>query len=82
MLIDYINSIPEEDREAFAKRCGTSLGYLRQVAYGNRRCRESLAINVERESVRKVLCEELRPDVDWAFLRSSDSQVPSRLLTA
>jgi len=74
-LIDYINSITETERERLATKCGTSLGYLRQVAYGNRRCRESLAINIERESNRMVVCEELRPDVDWFFLRQSNVKV-------
>jgi DNA-binding transcriptional regulator YdaS (Cro superfamily) len=29
------------------------------------------AIQIERITGRKVTCEELRPDVDWAYLRNS-----------
>lgn len=70
-LIDYLNAIPVEARDPFAKRCGTSFNYLRQVAYGNRPCPEKLAVNLERETNRLFLCEQLCPDVDWAFIRST-----------
>ncbi|MCY0913228.1 YdaS family helix-turn-helix protein [Massilia sp. H27-R4] len=70
-LIDFLNSLPAERRVSFAANCGTTFDYLRQVGYGNRLCREALAINIERESHRMIVCEELRPDVDWAFLRAS-----------
>ena len=65
---------------------GTSTGarevnfnYLRQVGYGNRPCPEKIAINLERESNRILLCEELCPEADWAFIRSTPS--PSRRRT-
>lgn len=70
-LIDYLNAIPVEARESFATRCGTSFDYLRQVGYGNRACTEKLAINLERESGRMLVCEELCPDADWAFIRAA-----------
>lgn len=70
-LIDYLNAIPVEARESFAARCGTSFDYLRQVGYGNRTCTEKLAINLERESGRILLCEQLCPEADWAFIRST-----------
>ena len=70
-LIDYLNSLPDAEREPFAVRCGTTFNYLRQVGYGNRPCKESLAIKLERESLRVLTCEELCPDVDWGFIRGS-----------
>jgi DNA-binding transcriptional regulator YdaS (Cro superfamily) len=70
-LIDYLNAIPVEARTSFAKRCGTSFDYLRQIGYGNRPCPEKIAINLERESNRILLCEELCPGADWAFIRSA-----------
>jgi DNA-binding transcriptional regulator YdaS (Cro superfamily) len=72
-LINFLNSLPAEERDMFAASCGTSFDYLRQIGYGNRPCREALAINIERESKRAVTCEELRPDVDWAFIRATSS---------
>lgn len=70
-LLDYLNAIPVEARDPFAKRCGTSFDYLRQIGYGNRPCTERIAINLERESGRILICEELCPDADWAFIRST-----------
>lgn len=72
-LIDYLNALPVQAREPFAKRCGTSFDYLRQVGYGNRACTETLAINLERESNRELLCESLCPKADWAFIRATTS---------
>lgn len=69
-LKDFYLSMPIEQRECFAARCGTTLGQLRNVAYG-RQCGEALAINIERESLGAVRCEDLRPDVDWAYLRGT-----------
>lgn len=71
-LTAFLASLQTVDaKEDFAARCDTTLGQLKQVASGNRRCGERLAINIERESRRRVRCETLRPDVDWAFLRGT-----------
>lgn len=74
-LKGYIKTLSKDEFEDFAKRCGTSVGQLKQIAGSFRPCRESLAINIERESGRKVLCESLRPDVDWKVLRGTDESV-------
>jgi len=81
VLTEYLKSLTPEDRDAFAARCGTTIGQLRQVAGGHRRAGESLAINIERESGRQVTCEELRPDVDWAYLRSTSSSCSGKKST-
>jgi len=70
-LSEYIKSLSADDLNDLARRCQTTAGQLKQIGYGNRRCRESLAINLERETNRAVTCEDLRPDVDWAYIRSS-----------
>lgn len=75
-LKTYILTIPRAERHAFAERCGTTLGMLQQVAYKARTAGEKLAIAIERESNRAVTCEELRPDVDWAYLRGTAPVVP------
>lgn len=67
----YLRSLPDEAaRKEFAARCGTSIGYLALIRSGARKCGESLAITIDRESGGAVPCEVLRPDVDWAYLRS------------
>jgi DNA-binding transcriptional regulator YdaS (Cro superfamily) len=67
----YILSMLQEDRPGFAERCGTSLPYLMQIAYGNRKPKAALAIAIERESGGEVRCEQLLPDIDWDYLRST-----------
>lgn len=67
----FLESMSLAERRRFAARCDTTAGHLRNVSYGYRRCAESLAIAIERESVGQVRCEDLRPDVDWAYLRGT-----------
>ncbi len=70
-LKSFLETIPIAEREAFAQRCGSTAGHMRNVSYGYRTCAESLAIAIERETSGKVRCETLRPDVDWQFLRNT-----------
>lgn len=70
-LREFLNAKSKEEVERLASRCGTSVGMLRQIAYGHRRAREALAINLERETSGEIVCEMLRPDVDWKFIRNS-----------
>jgi DNA-binding transcriptional regulator YdaS (Cro superfamily) len=74
-LTNYLNSRKPEDQADFAARCGTSVGYLRKAICVNQRLRESVCINIERESSGAVRCEDLRPDVDWAYLRATDCPI-------
>lgn len=77
-LRSYLNSLPPREQNAFCERCGTSLGYLRKALSTGQKLGESLCINIERESSRSVLCEDLRPEVDWAYLRQSASPEPHK----
>lgn len=70
-LRTFLNSMTRAEQDEFAARCDTSIGYLRKAISTGERMRESLVINLERESGGVVLCESLRPDVDWAYLRAS-----------
>lgn len=71
-LSELIKTFDKQALEAFARECETSVAHIKQVAGGYRRAGESLAINIERESSGAVSCEKLRPDVDWAYLRSTE----------
>ena len=70
-LKTFIKSMPVADRDGFSERCGTTYAHIRNIAYGFRVAGESLCINLERESQGAVRCEDLRPDVDWAYLRGT-----------
>jgi hypothetical protein len=64
-LKTYLKSLPDEAaREAFAGRCQTSIGHLRNVMYGIKSCATDLAVHIERESGKAVTRQELRDD--WA----------------
>ncbi|KXG81723.1 transcriptional regulator [Pseudomonas mosselii] len=68
----YIKALDRTALDDLARRCQTTAGQLKQIAYGNRRANAGLAINLERETEGQVACEELRPDIDWAYLRQSN----------
>jgi DNA-binding transcriptional regulator YdaS (Cro superfamily) len=70
-LSEYLKTMDKEGLEAFASRCGTSVGQLKQVAYGNRRAGAGLAVSLDRETGGVIPCEALRPDIDWGYLRQA-----------
>ena len=74
----YLLSMAMNERVDFAKRCGTTYGHLRNVAYGQKSCSESLAISIERESGGLLRCEVQCPNVDWAYLRGTAKHAPER----
>lgn len=65
----YMLSLSASEREEFAARCETTVGYLMKAIYAKQRIGEKTCINIERESNRIVTCDMLRQDVDWAYLR-------------
>lgn len=72
-LLAYLNALPRAAQIDFASRCGTSVGYLRKAISTGQKIGESLCIRIERESSRAVRCEDIRPDVDWLYLRQSEA---------
>lgn len=70
-LLDLLKSMDSAARASFAATCGTSVDYLLQIGYGQRKPKAALAVAIERASGGAVRCESLLPDVDWAYLRTS-----------
>jgi DNA-binding transcriptional regulator YdaS (Cro superfamily) len=74
-LKPYLQSLPNAAaREAFATRCGTSIGHLNNVAngYNDKKCSTELAVAIELESCGVVTRQELCPDnwqARWPELR-------------
>lgn len=52
----------DKERKEFAKKCGTTPGNLMQIAYGGS-VSAKLAKTIHEKSEKKVLLEELRPDI-------------------
>lgn len=77
-LKNYLRTLGgDKERSSFAERCGTTLKYLRMVAYGAKTIGESLALNVERESGGAVRVETLRPDVAWHVISDRADAAPN-----
>lgn len=68
-LLEYMKALDTGALDNMAGACSTTVGQLRQVAYGNRRASAALAIAIDRCTEGSVPCEELRPDIDWKYLR-------------
>jgi hypothetical protein len=70
--MDELKSLPDEAaREAFAVRCGSSLGHLRNVMYGLRTCAEELGVALERESGGALPCELVCPGIRWHRIKDA-----------
>lgn len=63
-LRKYLSELLPADRSAFAERCGTTMGHLRNVMYGYRPCSPELAAEIERASAGAVQRPDMRP-ADW-----------------
>jgi DNA-binding transcriptional regulator YdaS (Cro superfamily) len=69
-LLDYLNSLSKPERSTFAGACNTTEGYLRKAISIKQRLSAELCMAIDCHSGAKVCCEDLRPDLNWAYLRS------------
>lgn len=58
-----------------ASMLGVAPTYLYQMTVGIRSISPERAIQIEKATDGAVTCEELRPDVDWAYLRGTSASV-------
>lgn len=69
-----LNSLPTDAQYHFARRAGTTIGYLRKKLSTGGNLGAEICIGIERESrhlIYPVRCEDLRPDIDWSFIRAT-----------
>ncbi|MCU4436128.1 helix-turn-helix domain-containing protein [Acinetobacter bereziniae] len=69
-LKSFFLPLNDKEREIFASACGTTVGQILQIMYGNRKSNPALAIAIDRESKGLVPCEELCPEADFQYLRN------------
>lgn len=69
-LIEYINSLSIADRTAFEKEIKTTINYLRRANSGKTKLGINICIAIDKATDGIVRCEDIRPDIDWRFLRS------------
>ncbi|WP_431699873.1 hypothetical protein [Pseudomonas sp. BR20] len=62
-LLEWLKNASDEAVE----RTGTSRGYLKQIAYGNKQASAALAVSLERESAGALSRRSLRP-ADWNLI--------------
>lgn len=70
-LLTYLKTLDAKQRERFALDCGTTIGYLRKAVSKGQDIGDRICVNIEKYSVGAVRCEDIRPDVDWSYLRNS-----------
>lgn len=69
-LKSFLAGLSAQDKDAFAERCSTTVGYLNQIMYGNSKCSASLAIKIDKESSGAVSCDLLCPEADFDYVRN------------
>jgi DNA-binding transcriptional regulator YdaS (Cro superfamily) len=70
-LRDYLKMLTASEKKDFADRCGTTIGYIRKNISTDGRFGLLLCVAMERASDGAVSCEELRPDINWSYLRDT-----------
>jgi hypothetical protein len=69
-LLAFINAMSEIERERFAVRCGTTVGYLRKAVCVGQELGESLSVRIETHTQDAISVRELRPDLADALERA------------
>ena len=70
-LREYIKTLDAAEREAFSAAIGTSIGYLRKAISLGQCLNPAVVVEIERATRGKITAEQLRPDVDWAYVRGT-----------
>lgn len=73
-LLDYLNALSKPDRATFVFRCETSEGYLRKAVSTRQRLSAELCMRIDLHSEAAVVCEDLRPDLNWAYIRATEQK--------
>lgn len=68
-LNDYLSSV--ESGNALARKLGVSAVIVSQWRTGVRAVPAERCPAIERATAGAVRCEDLRPDVDWSYLRGT-----------
>ena len=64
-LKKFIFSLPLDERENFAKRCNTTLAYLKKAIYRNHELGPELSVLIEQNSINQVTRQMLHPSSYW-----------------
>lgn len=70
-LKDYLQT---NTQVALARSLGVTPGAVNQWVSGATTIRVERCIQIEKATHGQVKCEDLRPDVDWAYIRGTNSE--------
>ena len=62
-LQQYLKALSADEREEFAKACGTNTAYLQQITGGHSKPGPALSRKFHKQSDGKIPLEKLRPDI-------------------
>lgn len=68
-LRSYLKGLTPEQREDYARRCNTTVAYLRKLCSTNVPMGEGLCLRLAVESGFVLQPEDMLPNVNWARLR-------------
>lgn len=72
-LIDYVTSVATQS--GLAESLGVTVTQVHHWAHGDRPVPASRCPDIELATNSMVTCEELRPDVNWPYLRGTKKKV-------
>lgn len=71
-LLRYINKLGRKERSQFEQSGGVSISYIRKASSTGQRLGAEYCIAIEKATNREVTCEEIRPDIDWEYIRKGE----------
>jgi len=73
-LKTYLSNLKRGGISELANKLEISSSYLSQLSSGSAPISMERCIEIEKATGGAVRCEDLRPDIDWAYLRNSQNQ--------
>ncbi len=76
LISNYIKKLPAQERDGFAVRCHTTLGYLRKMSSTQKPIGPEICVAIEHETGGEVTRKALRPN-DWHLIWPELKNIPS-----
>lgn len=75
-LLSYLKTMTPAKQDCFAQDVGTTIGQLKQIAYGVRPCKVEYAQRIDKLSKGKVDMRKLCPQLDYQHLAKVGKREP------
>lgn len=67
----FFTSLTADEKRDLSRALDKSVNFLSQIAHGRRACSASLAVEIEKQTNKSVICECMVHDVDWNYIRGT-----------